>query len=282
MRPPSPPPPSPEPQIVGTGRWADLSRRLGSGVLVAGVGLALLFLGGIFLAFGLAILMGALMWELSRVTAVQVPGRVPHHPEMIATMAAVVFFAVTLFGGWAAVLFAAPLFVGWRRSAEAQRGLFVAFAIAFLGAGLSLIWLRESIGLGTALWLVATAVQSDVLGYFVGRSVGGPKFWPAISPKKTWSGTSAGWIGAFVLAALLVAFDGSDWSLLILGPLIAFAGQMGDIAESWLKRRTGIKDSSRLIPGHGGVMDRFDALTAALLVAALAGMLGMEPPRIGG
>lgn len=282
MRPPSPPPPSPEPQIVGTGRWADLSRRLGSGVLVAGVGLALLFLGGIFLAFGLAILMGALMWELSRVTAVQAPGRVPHHPEMVATMAAVVFLAVTLFGGWAAVLFAAPLFVGWRRSAEAQRGLFVAFAIAFLGAGLSLIWLRESIGLGTALWLVATAVQSDVLGYFVGRSVGGPKFWPAISPKKTWSGTSAGWIGAFVLAGLLVAFDGSDWSLLILGPLIAFAGQMGDIAESWLKRRTGIKDSSRLIPGHGGVMDRFDALTAALLVAALAGMLGMEPPRIGG
>jgi len=124
-------------------------------------------------------------------------------------------------------------------------------------------------------------VASDVLGYFAGRMLGGPKFWPAISPKKTWSGTVAGWIGAALVGLVVVLATGASWALVPFSALVAFAGQMGDIAESWVKRRAGVKDASALIPGHGGVLDRFDALIGAVvlvmalgLVAPVAGLFG--------
>ena len=115
-------------------------------------------------------------------------------------------------------------------------------------------------------------VASDVLGYFAGRMLGGPKFWPAISPKKTWSGTVAGWVGA-ALVGVCFALAGSSWLLVPLSAVVAFAGQMGDILESWVKRRAGVKDASNLIPGHGGVLDRFDALIGAVVVVMLLGIL---------
>jgi phosphatidate cytidylyltransferase len=129
--------------------------------------------------------------------------------------------------------------------------------------------LRDEQGVLAFVWLLSVVIVSDVAGYFAGRLLGGPKFWPAISPKKTWSGTVAGWIGAALLALGFVLAGQAGWGLVILSPLVAFAGQMGDIAESWIKRRTGVKDSSNLIPGHGGVMDRFDALTGAMVAVML-------------
>ena len=141
--------------------------------------------------------------------------------------------------------------------------------MAIMLAGYGLVALREGGGTQVILWLVAVVVASDVLGYFAGRMLGGPKFWERISPKKTWSGTVAGWIGA-ALVGLCFALAGSSWLLVPLSALVAFAGQMGDILESWVKRRAGVKDASSLIPGHGGVLDRFDALIGAVvLVMAL-------------
>ena len=114
-------------------------------------------------------------------------------------------------------------------------------------------------------------MATDIVGYFAGRIFGGPKFWPRFSPKKTWSGTVAGWIGAGIFGALVgPGLLGVSWWACGLGAVVlSFAGQMGDIVESALKRRAGVKDSSSLIPGHGGVLDRLDALVA---VAALAGV----------
>jgi phosphatidate cytidylyltransferase len=104
------------------------------------------------------------------------------------------------------------------------------------------------------------------MGYFVGRTVGGRKFWPSVSPKKTWSGVLGGWIGAALIAGIAVLFLHLDLreSLMIVGfaIVLSFASQLGDIAQSALKRRMGVKDSSNIIPGHGGVLDRFDALLA--------------------
>jgi phosphatidate cytidylyltransferase len=115
---------------------------------------------------------------------------------------------------------------------------------------------------------VLVVVVTDVAGYFAGRMIGGPKFWPAVSPKKTWSGTVAGWIGAARGGrALCAGAAGRDLPGFL--SLVAFAGQMGDIAESALKRRAGVKDSSHLIPGHGGLLDRFDALIGAALLALM-------------
>jgi phosphatidate cytidylyltransferase len=111
--------------------------------------------------------------------------------------------------------------------------------------------------------LIAIVVVTDIAGYFAGRILGGPKFWPRVSPKKTWSGIIAGWLAAAVLG--LVA-EGHMMAALV-AVLLSFASQMGDMAESAIKRRTGVKDSSNLIPGHGGVLDRFDGVVGASLVA---------------
>ena len=90
-------------------------------------------------------------------------------------------------------------------------------------------------------------------------------------------GTAGGWIGAALLGVILVIFGRAGPGVIVIGPILAFAGQMGDIAESWIKRRVGVKDSSRLIPGHGGLMDRFDAMSASLAAATLLGLAGWLP-----
>lgn len=124
------------------------------------------------------------------------------------------------------------------------------------------------------LWLFGVVIASDIAGYLAGRLIGGPKFWPKISPKKTWSGTVAGWLAAAAVGAVFSApLGGPTAVLMLVSALLAFAGQMGDIAESALKRRAGVKDSSQLIPGHGGVLDRLDALLGAALAFALLAAL---------
>lgn len=182
-------------------------------------------------------------------------------------------------GGWvfAALIVLAVVAMLWelwsmtlRQGRDGTIALF--YGAAILLAGAALIWLRcQPQGLVLTLWLLAVVIASDIMGYFAGRLLGGPKFWPRVSPKKTWSGTIAGWIGALIVGW---AFSGTLGSVVILfSPIVAFAGQMGDIAESAIKRRAGVKDSSNLIPGHGGVLDRFDAVIFAALIVAGAGVL---------
>ena len=101
-----------------------------------------------------------------------------------------------------------------------------------------------------------------------GRMIGGARFWPSISPKKTWSGTIAGWILTGLLGAVLMYYSGLIW-MVPVSVAVAFGSQLGDIAESWIKRRVGVKDSSNLIPGHGGFLDRFDGFIGG------AGVLGI-------
>jgi phosphatidate cytidylyltransferase len=146
-------------------------------------------------------------------------------------------------------------------------------ALGIMLAGYGLLVLREGQGTATILWLVLVVVASDLAGYFAGRILGGPKFWPAISPRKTWSGTVAGWVAAMLVGLAFVLAGKAGPGLLLLSAAVAFAGQMGDIGESLIKRRCGVKDASRLIPGHGGVMDRFDSLTAAVVAVMLLGLV---------
>ena len=274
-----PGPPSQQGAVAG--RWADLMQRLGSGLMVALAGVVALAVGGVPLTIAAAFLIAGLIWELTRITASQRHSSpASRRSKILALLSGVTFLVMSVVPfAWSIALIAIPVAAGWRGTNPRYRGRFVAFAVAFFLASLSLLRVREDAGLLTAFWIAVTAVQSDMLGYFVGKALGGPRFWPAISPNKTWSGTLAGWVGALVLALALVLTGHGSWWVLIAGPLLAFAGQMGDIAESALKRQTGIKDSSDLIPGHGGVMDRFDALTAAFLVALVFGPL---IPQLGG
>ena len=112
-------------------------------------------------------------------------------------------------------------------------------------------------------------VVTDVAGYFAGRIIGGPKFWPAVSPKKTWAGTTAGWLAAAVVGVVFGIGSGVMGTLVLASVLLSFASQLGDIAESAIKRRVGVKDSSTLIPGHGGLLDRFDGMLGAALALLL-------------
>ena len=121
-------------------------------------------------------------------------------------------------------------------------------------------------------------MASDILGYFAGKIIGGPKFWPKVSPKKTWSGTIAGWIGAGLVALFYVANGHASGELIGISIAIAIAGQLGDVAESALKRHVGVKDSSNILPGHGGMFDRFDAMLGASLFLLLVGQLIGFPP----
>ncbi|MDB4074642.1 phosphatidate cytidylyltransferase, partial [Ascidiaceihabitans sp.] len=139
---------------------------------------------------------------------------------------------------------------------------------------------RDDLGFIWMLWLIVVVVVTDVLGYFAGRMIGGPKFWPAVSPKKTWSGTIFGWIGATVVGVIFVSYTGASFELVGISIAVAMASQMGDIAESAVKRMMGVKDSSTLIPGHGGVLDRFDGMLGAAVFLLLVGQFIGFPPGL--
>jgi phosphatidate cytidylyltransferase len=127
----------------------------------------------------------------------------------------------------------------------------------------------------TALMLVLLVVwATDIGGYFAGRLIGGPKLWRKVSPKKTWAGAIGGFAASLGVAAGFAAFDfGKTMPMLLLGAALSIAAQFGDLFESAIKRKFGVKDSSHLIPGHGGLMDRLDGFVAAIVLAAIFGFL---------
>ena len=147
-------------------------------------------------------------------------------------------------------------------------------AVAILYSGLFAITLAGVRGTGiyglyAMLFIIAIVWATDILAYFCGRAIGGRKLAPAISPGKTWSGALFG-AGAGVAAGLLVALtlrQGGSFAVPLIALALSVASQCGDLFESWIKRKFSVKDSSRLIPGHGGVMDRVDGLVFAVFAA---------------
>ncbi|NNF71461.1 MAG: phosphatidate cytidylyltransferase, partial [Rhodobacteraceae bacterium] len=156
--------------------------------------------------------------------------------------------------------------------------IYALYTVMIMLAGYGLMILRDDFGFIWLLWLVCIVMVADVMGYFAGRFIGGPKFWPKVSPKKTWSGTVAGWIGAAIVAVAFIAATGTGIELIGISIAIAMAGQLGDIAESAVKRKCAVKDSSSLIPGHGGLFDRFDALLGASVFLLLVEQIVDFPP----
>jgi phosphatidate cytidylyltransferase len=134
---------------------------------------------------------------------------------------------------------------------------------------LNLLRAHPEHGLLLTLWAMALVWASDTGAYFAGRAIGGPKLAPAISPNKTWAGFLGGIVTAGLFAALLTIWAGLYTPLAWATPVLAAASQGGDLFESHLKRQAGVKDSSNLLPGHGGVMDRLDGLVAVAPLAAL-------------
>ncbi len=134
---------------------------------------------------------------------------------------------------------------------------------------LALLWLRGQ-GAPPLFWLLLVVWATDIGAYAAGRAIGGPKLWPSVSPKKTWAGLLGGMVAAAAAGAGVAHYSGASVVLLAgISAALAVVAQAGDLAESSVKRYFGVKDSSGLIPGHGGVLDRLDGLLAASPVVAV-------------
>lgn len=262
--------------------------RVATGIVLVIVALGAVWQGGMFftaLVAAAVLLMFAewsVMHRLSR--GVRLAG--------LVLVAAIIMLAVIgrmnealLLLGFGAVIigvFAATL-GGQLASADAPKGRLDragarAAAIGLLYCALpalALIWVRElTLGLAATVFLLVCVWSADIVAYFVGRSVGGPKLAPRISPNKTWSGAIGGVVGAMLVGgalaiAYLASVDGQGaWRFIAIAGGLAMLSVLGDLYESHLKRRAGVKDSGSILPGHGGVMDRLDGLVPVAIAGA--------------
>jgi len=201
-----------------------------------------------------------------------------------AVVMAVVGFSLVYSGvyGTGLLVFVGACAMIWewsRMTASAQIGeKIIGYAVIIL-ASLGFLWLRNDPAFGflTAIWLVLVVIAADVGAYFAGRFLGGPKLAPSISPNKTISGALGGLLLAVIVGGLVSGISGSGSLIIValISLVTAIASQIGDLVESAAKRRHGVKDSSNILPGHGGALDRFDGLLAAILfVAALVILSG--------
>lgn len=242
-------------------KWGDLPTRIMSAIVMLSIGAGAIITGGLAYVGLITLVVAGMTWELSKMIAPEKPWLA----VLVACLSGLVMVASTVTPP--ASMIQAAVVPGLIGAAFAQKDrlIFAVYATMLVLSGLGLLMLFDAQGVFLVIWLICIVIATDVAGYFAGKSIGGKKFWPSISPKKTWSGIIAGWLAA---AAVGWAMGGDE--LALISALMSFASQLGDIAESAIKRRSGVKDSSNLIPGHGGLLDRFDGLIAANLVVLLA------------
>ncbi len=267
--------PPPAPDFSRKRRLPDLLPRLLSAIVLMAAALVSVWRGG--LVFDLIWLGAALAVGCEWQKLIAAPHlRIRYLLTGFGLVLAAFFIGRGWFAGACAILagcgIAAALAAGPGKRVWAFAGLVYAGFLL-----VSVVALHRSADYGARLivWLFAIVWGTDIFAYFGGRLIGGAKLWPKVSPSKTWSGTLTG-VLAGALIGMAVATHGLDGParnlpLFTLGLAAATVSQAGDMFESWVKRRFGVKDSSRLIPGHGGFMDRLDGFIAAAVFALLAG-----------
>jgi phosphatidate cytidylyltransferase len=250
---------------AGDGTWSDFGLRLASALILAPIALGALWRGGLAWQALVAVAMVGLAAEWSRLAGLQ-----RWNFALFAAVLGAWLLAVLL--GWLAGLLALLLFTmvtAWRF------GWFAACGIPYIGIGaFSLLWLRlqPQAGLHDTMFLVAVIWATDIGAYMAGRLLGGARLAPRISPGKTWSGSLGGLVLA-MLAGTLLGGGGFPLRALAAALLLSLCAQAGDLLESAIKRKCGVKDSGRTIPGHGGLFDRLDGFLAAAPVAVILALL---------
>lgn len=266
-------------------RWADLGVRTASAAILIPAVLIDVYAGGIWFELFVALLciLVALEWTalthrggalqfachaLAALCGAFLPGEVGPGSALVAVLAI-------------AALSAAVAAAGRSTTAWAYVGVLYAGLPA-----IALVVLREDVTHGTAaiIWMLAIVWSADTLAYFAGRVIGGPKLAPSVSPNKTWAGLAGAMLGAAIASAVCaVAFGlaAVAW-LALLGAALAVVEQGGDLFKSAWKRQFGVKDSGRLIPGHGGVIDRVDGMLAVAVAAAAIGVFRTGAGAAGG
>ena len=265
---------------MATPGGGELARRVG--VALIGIPLAVGFgyLGGFWLAGALAVLAGVAAWEFSSMYRLSGVAAVPFLSGSVALALVVLAAAVpplefAVSATLLALLVASLVVVGGAPESRPGLGAIVSvFGAAYVGALLAFaIWLRgvdvRSDWRGAAILFLPIAITwlGDTAAYFTGKAIGRHKLAPTISPAKTWEGAVAGFVATAAGALLYMSLTQSTvgWTMTVFeglgfGAAVAIAGQMGDLVESRFKRDCAVKDSSNILPGHGGVLDRLDSL----------------------
>ncbi|MCK0208429.1 phosphatidate cytidylyltransferase [Starkeya koreensis] len=256
---------------------ADFLPRLASALVMAPVAVLAVWWGGWPFTLLVAVAALTLLWEWLRMIAAK------PHALLLAIGGAALLLALAMLAIRPAPVAMAIVILGAIASALAARGgrerrLWAPFGVLYAGAlALPAAVLREDgeLGLVAVIWLFAVVWSTDIAAYFCGRLIGGPKLWPRVSPNKTWSGAIGGTLVATLAGMATLHLAGVHTAILAapVGLLASVASQAGDLFESSMKRHFGVKDSSHLIPGHGGFMDRLDGFVAAAALALLIGLI---------
>ncbi|MEI3853718.1 MULTISPECIES: phosphatidate cytidylyltransferase [Ensifer] len=255
----------------------ELKLRIASGVVLAAVALAATWFGG--LAFQLLSVLIALLvyYEWSTITGL-VERDFQGNAFGWLSIVVIAGLVVTGYIGYSLPFLAFGLGAALLWVLTQKTSWWLPGGIAYAGlTGISLAALRgaDDLGLIATLFVFAVVWATDIFAYFTGRAIGGPKLAPRISPGKTWSGAIGGTICGILagVAVFMAYFSLQDLRIPIIALVLSVASQVGDLFESFIKRRFGVKDSSRLIPGHGGVMDRVDGLIFACVAALILVMI---------
>lgn len=271
----------------------ELKLRIASALVIGPAALALTFFGGV--PFALFVVVCSLLMADEWATIVLGPSRAPLRLLALGLVGLAV--AIAAFGprlglapihaiGGVIVLLGVASALPMREARE--RGLsddarrWAPWGALYAGLpSIALVALRDApIGLWLVVYLFAVVWTTDIAAFFAGRAIGGPKLWERVSPKKTWSGALGGLLGAAIAGVAVAHFAGSKSlvAVFLVSAVLSICSQGGDLFESSLKRRFGVKDSGRLIPGHGGILDRVDGLifaaVAAMIVATFHGGVG--------
>lgn len=258
------------PQRFGPDLWP----RVAAAVAMGSVAVAATWIGGFLFAAFWWLASIVVLWEWQRLVGGErlIVARVVAGAVALA-LAALSALHNSIAGVVAALILGAAA-VGW--IAGGRQGIWAAAGVLYAGAlvaSVGLLRVSPSFGMASILWLFAVVWGADIAAYFAGRLIGGPRLWPRVSPGKTWAGAIVGAFAGAALGLMLGAWTNRLAALFWLGLATAIVSELGDLFESALKRRFGVKDSSGLIPGHGGLMDRLDAFTSASFFAAVVAIL---------
>jgi phosphatidate cytidylyltransferase len=271
----------------------NFKRRVASALVLAPIAIAAVYVGGWAFTIVCAIAAAAVLWEWTSLVARSAELRILA-PGLAALAVATAFTGVSearsaiVTVALGAIAAGAAVAVWPRRAPPPVAPVWGAGGVIYAGVVLlspALLRNDAQFGLQALLFLFAVVWATDVFAYLVGRKLGGPLLWPRLSPNKTWSGAIGGAVGG-VAAGIAVAYASGGTRGAVAGVLalvLSVVAQGGDLFESAIKRRFGVKDTSHLIPGHGGVMDRLDGFLVAALAAVLIGILrqGVAAPARG-
>lgn len=267
-------PPENSPAIPETGKGAsNLFMRVAAALVLAPLTIAIAWIGG-WPWICLVTAAGALLYA----EWLMIVGASRNRLIIAAGLSALVIAGILMMTGrtdFAVAVLAAGTVLA-AILASGQR-LWVAGGMVYAAAAVVasiLVRLDANAGFLALMFVLLIVWVTDIGGYFAGRGIGGPKLWPRVSPKKTWAGAIGGLVLSLAVAAVFALLGfGRMLPLLLLGTVLSVVSQLGDLFESAVKRRFGVKDSSHIIPGHGGLMDRLDGFVAAIVFAAFIGFM---------